>query len=490
MDNFERGPEKNEPNFERRDERLTRLGRMNFASQAVGRFSYDSTMNPFRKICLSLVFVWMVQGTVRAEDWPQWLGPKRDSVWRESGIVEKFPTNGPPVVWRTPVGGGYSGPVVADGRVFVTDRQLAPGASNPSDPFARGKVSGSERVLCLDEKDGHVVWKFEYECPYTVSYPAGPRVAPLVRDGKVFTLGAEGNLYCLEAKSGKVVWSHDFKKEFGIKTPMWGFAGHPLLEGNRLICLVGGAGTTAVAFDKDTGKELWRTLSAEEPGYSSPMVCEAGGRRQVILWDPESANSLNPESGEVYWSIPFKTRMGMTIATPRREEQWLFFTAFYGGSLMLRLDADKPAATNLWRTTKGSEKDTTHLNAVMCTPFLMDGYIYGACSYGQLRCLKADTGERVWETFQATTGGEAVRWANVFIVKNGDRFFLFNEKGDLIIAKLSPKGYEEVSRAHLLEPTGSAAGRPVVWSHPAFANGHFYGRNDKEIIGVDLRTAK
>ena len=180
----------------------------------------------------------------------------------------------------------------------------------------------------------------------------------------------------------------------------------------------------------------------------------------------------------------------MTIATPRKLGDLLFFTAFYSGSLMLRLDPAKPAAATVWRTLKVNEKDTTHLNAVMCTPFLEDGYIYGVCSYGQLRCLKTDTGERVWETFQATTAGEPVRWANAFIVKNGDRFFLFNEKGDLIIAKLSPRGYEEISRAHLLEPTGNAAGRPVFWSHPAFANRHVYARNDKEIICADLAQTR
>ncbi len=421
-----------------------------------------------------------------ADDWPQWLGPNRDSVWRESGIVEKFPTNGPPVRWRVSIGGGYAGPVVAKGRVYVADRQLAEGATNPSDPFARGQIRGFERVLCLSEGDGQVLWKHEYECAYTVSYPAGPRVAPLVSGGKVYTLGAEGNLFCLDAATGKVLWSHDFKKDFGIKAPMWGFAGHPLLDGNRLICLAGGAGSTAVAFDKDTGKEIWRALSAEEPGYSSPVIYEAGGKRQLILWHPEAANSLDPETGEVYWSVPFKSRTGMTIATPRKLGDSLFFTAFYSGSLMLRLDSAKPAATTVWRTLKVNEKDTTHLNAVMCTPFLEDGFIYGVCSYGQLRCLKLETGERVWETFQATTAGEPVRWANAFIVKNGNRFFLFNEKGDLIIAKLSPRGYDEISRAHLLEPTGNAAGRAVVWSHPAFANRHVYARNDKEIICVDL----
>ena len=256
-----------------------------------------------------------------------------------------------------------------------------------------------ERVLCLSEMSGEVLWKYEYECSYTISYPAGPRVMPQVSEGKVYSLGAEGNLCCLDAAGGKLLWSHDFKKDYGIKAPVWGFAGHPLLGGNRLICLVGGAGSVAVAFDKDTGKEIWRALSAAEPGYCSPVIYQAGGKRQLILWHPEAANSLDPETGEVYWSVPFKSGSGMTLATPRKLGDLLFFTCFYSGSLMLRLDSAKPAATTVWRTTKVSEKDTTHLNAVMCTPFLEDGYIYGVCSYGQLRCLKEETGERVWETF-------------------------------------------------------------------------------------------
>jgi outer membrane protein assembly factor BamB len=271
----------------------------------------------------------------------------------------------------------------------------------------------------------------------------------------------------------------------GIKAPEWGFAGHPPLDGSRLICLVVGAGSTMVAFDKDTGKELCQALSATAPGYSSPIICQAGGKRQLIFWHPEAANSLDPETGEVYWSVPFTSRTGVTLATPRRLGDLLFFTTFYNGSLMLRLDSDQPAATPAWRTLKASEKDTTHLNAVMCTPFLEDGYIYGVCSYGQLRCLKMETGERVWETFHATTSGKPVRWANAFIVKNGDRSFLLNENSDLIIPKLSPRGYEEISRAHVVDPANKDCGRPVVWSHPAFANRCYYVRNDEETVCVD-----
>src|SRR5581483_2348068 len=430
-------------------------------------------------ILLALIFA---NATARGTDWPQWLGANCDSVWTETGIVEEFPAGGPPIRWRTKINSGYAGPVVAKGRVYVMDRIMAKDSSNPSDPFQRGSITGGERVLCLNEMDGKILWQHQYDCVYTVSYPAGPRVAPLVSDGKVFTLGAEGNLFCLDAESGKPLWSHEFKKDFGIKTPMWGFAGHPLLAGNKLICLAAGPGSTLVAFERNTGKELWRAISTEEPGYSSPILCKAGGKEQLILWQPEGVNSVDPESGREYWSVPFKSRSGLTVSTPRKMGEWLFFTSFYNGSLMLRLDNTTPAATVTWQSGKVNEKDTTHLNSILCTPFLESGYIYGVCSYGQLRCLNAQTGERVWETFQATTAGEPVRWANAFIVKNGTRFFLFNEGGDLIIANLSPKGYQEISRAHLLAPANKAPGRPLVSSHPAFANRCVYARNDNEIV--------
>ncbi len=417
-----------------------------------------------------------------AEDWPQWLGPRRDSVWRESGIIAKFPTGGPPVRWRTPISPGYSGPSVAKGCVYVVDRPNAAEAGNGPEGSPR-KV---ERVLCLNEADGRVLWHYEYDCPYSISYGAGPRTTPLVSDGKVFTFGAEGNLVCLDAEQGRQIWSRDFKKEFGVKAPTWGFAGHPLLDGNRLICIARGEQSTVVAFDRDTGKELWRALTASEPGYSSPVIFESGGERQLIIFEPEAVNSLDAVTGQTYWSVPFSARMGLSVATPRKLGDLLFVTSFYNGAMMLRLNSTDASATPLWRTEKAGEQDTTHLNAIICTPFLENGYIYGVCSYGQLRCLKADTGERVWETFQATTGGSPVRWANAFLVKNGDRFFIANEHGDLIIARLSPAGYEEISRAHLLEPTNKDCGRPVVWSHPAFANRCCYARNDKEIICVNL----
>ena len=429
----------------------------------------------------------MAQDPAGKQDWPQWLGPQRDGIWRETAILETFPAGGPPIRWRTPIGAGYAGPAVANGKVYVTDRILDKGSKNPANPFERGAIPGSERVLCLNESDGKEVWKYEYTCPYKVSYPAGPRTTPLISAGKVYTLGTEGNLLCLDAEKGSIVWSHELKKDYNVETPLWGFSASPLLDGQKLISLVGGPESAVVAFDKDSGKEIWKALKAPQigVGYCPPMIYEAGGVRQLIIWLPESLNSLDPETGKVYWSQPFVVKMGLTAPTPRKMGDLLLVTSFYNGSMMMKLDPAKPEATLKWRGKGLNENKTDTLHSIICTPFLEDGYIYGVCSYGQLRCLKAETGERVWETYEAT-GGKNERWANAFIIKNGDRFFLPNEKGDLIIAKLSPAGYKEISRAHLLEPDNTSPNRPVNWSHPAFANRCIYARNDSEIVCASL----
>ena len=217
-----------------------------------------------------------------ADDWPQWLGPRRDSVWRETEIVDQFPEGGPKVLWRAPVSGGFSGPAVADGRVYVAD--YLTDANVKKEVYERTNFQGKERLLCLDAKTGKELWKHEYDCRYTVSYPIGPRCTPTVADGKVYFLGTEGNLTCLDAAKGTVAWAKDFKTDYGARTSIWGHAGHPLVDGKLLYCTVGGEGSCVVAFDKDTGKEVWKALNAEEPGYSAPTLIEAGGVKQLVVW--------------------------------------------------------------------------------------------------------------------------------------------------------------------------------------------------------------
>jgi outer membrane protein assembly factor BamB len=451
---------------------------------------------------LGLTALTLLVTTARADDWPQWLGPKRDGVWRETGIIDTFPKDGPKKLWSVPVGTGYSGPAVAGGKVFVMDRVLAPGVKSPENAFGKPKLKGTERVLCLDEKTGRELWKHEYPAEYAISYSSGPRCTPIVDGDRVYTLGAMGHLFCLNAADGKPVWSKDFIKDYESFLPTWGFAAHPLVDGEKLICLVGGSDNRlVVAFDKKTGAELWAAEHCPgDFGYSPPMIYEFGGKRQLVIWHSRAVLGLEPETGKRIWNADFEIKAGLTAPTARKVgEDRLFVTSFYNGSMLLRVKAD--GAEVVWKSKAKGEgiHQTADLSSIMPTPVIDGDYVYGVCSYGQLRCIEVDTGKRIWESMKATRGkltpprvaerdepdgGE--RWSNAFIIPHVDRYFLFNEQGDLIIAKLSPKGYEEMSRAHLIDPTNKDPRRLVVWTHPAFANKCVFVRNDKELACFDL----
>lgn len=428
------------------------------------------------------IFVGYSRSIALADDWPQWLGPNRDGVWHETGMIDKFPEKGATIKWRAPVGLGYSGPAVAKGRVFLTDYQREAG-NTANDPGTRRSLNGKERVLCFDIETGKQEWEQAYSCQYNISYPSGPRATPTVDNDKVYSLGAEGNLVCLNANDGSVVWSKDLKKEYHIDAPLWGFCGMPLVDGPRLICLVGGPGSVVVAFDKETGRELWKALTATEPGYCPPSIIEAGGVKQLMIWHAQSINSLNPETGEVYWTVPLKPEYGMAIAIPQKHGDFLYASAIGNISALLKLDQQKPAAQVVWRGNQN-----TAMFSANSTPIIDEaGVLYGAdCRNGQLRAMNLETGARLWETFAATTGTRRGQHGTAFVVRNGDRYVIFSETGDLIFARLSAKSYEEISRAHVIDPTGECFGREVVWSYPAFANRCVFCRNDKELVCVSL----
>ena len=433
---------------------------------------------------LSIFFLCnMLAAVVVADDWPQWMGPARDDVWKENGLLEKFPESGPKILWRTRLAGGYSGPAVAGGKVYVTDYVRTNGDAK-NEPQTKANLTGRERVLCLAASDGKELWKYEYDCPYNISYPSGPRTTPTVANGKVYTLGAEGNLLCLDAESGKPLWTKELKKEYRIEAPHWGFSGHPLVAGDKLYCQVGGAGSVAVCFDKDSGREIWRALtSTPDVGYSPPKMIEVGGKRQLLIWHPQSLNSLNPETGELYWSERFDPQYGMSCSTPQQSGEYLYISAIGKCAAVLKLDRNKPAAEFVW-----TANPTTGVFCSNSTPVIDGETIYGNdCEVGNLRAVNLQTGKRLWETFKPTTGGDRREsHGTAFITKNADRYFIFSETGELIIARLTPEKYEEISRARLLEPTNEAFGRPVVWNHPAYANKCVFVRNDKEIVCASL----
>jgi outer membrane protein assembly factor BamB len=416
-----------------------------------------------------------------ADDWPEWRGRGRTGEWSESGILTAFPDEGLQIRWRVPIGSGYAGPAVASGRVFVTDA-------------SRIKANRyTERILCLDELTGTVLWSHSWEADYTglqVLYAIGPRATPTVNRDLVHVVGAVGHLWTLDAATGRVIWQKDYVREYQTTLPVWGIAAAPVVDGPRLIALVGGEpDAKVVAFDAATGREVWRALSSDwEPGYNQPIITEVDGLRQLIIWDPRAVQALDPATGRVYWEEPFDVTMGMNVATPVVAGDLLLVTAFYNGARLYRMGTDRRPAELLWKANGRSEIDTDTIHSTIGTPIFDGTHVYGLDSYGQMRCLDARTGERLWETLAVT--GEKARHATAFFVRHGDRVFINNDKGELIIATLSPKGFTEIDRTTLIVPTSKTANRrsagAVNWSHPAYANRHIVARNDQEILRASL----
>ena len=439
--------------------------------------------------CLVSTAAVHTQGLEPQQDWPQWRGPGRLGIWTATGILDTFPDDGLTTAWRTPIRSGYSGPAVANGRVFVTDAHFP-------DPKQTRAV---ERALVLDEGTGEVLWIHEWETNYAglqLVYAIGPRATPTVDGDRVYVLGAMGNLFALDVRDGRVLWRKDYVLDFNTTVPSWGMSGAPLVDGKRLIALVGGEPDAKfMAFDKITGEEIWRALSSDwEPGYSAPVIVEAAGRPQLIAWHPRAVSSLDPASGAVYWEVPHIVDMGINPATAVRSGPHLFVTSQYGGALTLSLGDDaSPTATLLWKGA--GEADPAHgtdvntFNSVISTPVIDGGYVYGLDGEGLLRCLDVRTGERVWESWDLIK--ERARSATAFFVRHDDRYFINTDNGDLVIAELSPEGYREISRTRLIEPTHPyvarrAHGQVVNWSHPAYANRHIIARNDEEIVRLSL----
>jgi outer membrane protein assembly factor BamB len=418
-----------------------------------------------------LLFTWALAiASPRAADWPQWRGANQNGVWEETGIIKKFSDPELKRQWSVPIGGGYSGPTVAAGRVYVTDRVEDP---------------ERERVHCVDFKTGQKLWAHEYPVSYRpISYPAGPRAAVTVNDGRAYSLGAVGHLHCFDAKTGKILWQHDCFNEFQVKFENWGISASPVIDGDLVIVVIGGRNACLVAFNKRTGAVVWKALP-DRANYSTPTFIEQAGKRVMVVWTGDRIVGLAPQTGREYWAVPFKAaRMPLGIASPIFHRGLLYITGFYDGSLMLRVDQKKMAVEKVWRRKGKSERSTESLHSIISTPILLNDHIYGVDSYGEFRCLDLMTGDRVWEDRTATPQD---RWSTIHFVQNGGTTWMFNEQGELIIAELSSEGFKEISRAKLIDPTPKQLRRRlVVWAHPAFAQGHVFARNDQELICVNL----
>ncbi len=405
-----------------------------------------------------------------SQDWPDWRGENRDGKWSGTGIVEKFNSKAITPKWSVPIGSGYSGPTVCNGKVYLTDLI--------KNPFQ------TEGILCFDEQTGEKIWEYRYPCEYSgIGYQAGPRASVVIKNGKTFSLGTMGNLVCLDAKNGTLLWQKDLNIEYEIKMPVWGISATPLITGNKIILQISGSkNACVVALDLDSGKEIWRNLE-DMASYSAPILIEKKGNKVAVVWTENSLTGLNSDTGDIYWRIPWDVESGMGIATPVLHNDHIFVSCFFSGSLLVKLTNNYTSAEKVWQRCGESESNTDALHCVINTPVILDNFIYGVDSYGELRCLEFATGDRVWEDLTAVKKN---RWANIHFIQNGSKTWMFNEQGELIISELSPKGFNEISRAKIIEPTKEQLPRGVTWSHPAFANKHIIVRNDNKMVCIDL----
>ena len=401
----------------------------------------------------------------RADDWPQWRGVERDGVWRESGIEETLPRDGLKVLWRAEAGSGWSSPVVAGGRVFLVDAELV-------------KPTAHERVRALDATSGHLLWTYRYDVDYpdwayAEDQAGGPTATPAVADGKIYVLGINGAVNCLAAATGEVLWKKDLASDYDVKS--FTARASPLIDGDRLILFVGGkSGACVLALNRHTGAEVWKALD-EPVTNSSPIIVTAAGRRQLIVWTAASISALDPANGTTLWRHPVTTTAFDANDTP----VWLGDRLLASG-LMLKLDADKPGASVLWPQSGGASK---RILSNTSTPLLVGDAVYSATNKGDLVCLDALTGKELWRTDKVT---DRKSGPSIHLTPNDDGVFLYTNLGELIRARLTPSGYDEISRVKVIEPAYPFGGRKITWSPPAYANRCIFVRNEREILCASL----
>lgn len=424
---------------------------------------------PMRSV-VWLVAILLGGGLALAEDWPRWRGPRGDGTWNTPPLPDRWPASGLRTVWQQPVGGGYAGVTASRGRVYTMDRQPPP--KSTASGISSGSSSdsalpdGLERVLCFDAPTGKLLWSHHYPVRYghLGGYANGPRCSPSIApDGKVYTLGAVGHLYCFDGQSGKVLWSHNTVERFGAVVPEWGFAGSPLVDGDQLIVHLGAKNNGCIiSFDRHSGRERWRSLD-DPAGYCTPAIFHAPFGRILVMWTPKHICGLDPDSGRVFWKVPYEVTYGVSIASPIYQENIIFVTGYWEGARAIRLGRRPEDHEVIWT-------DNRYLRGLMAQPLYRDGYVYMIDKNYGLTCFELASGKKIWDDDNQLTPRGRNPHASIVWLNNDGRALALNAVGELVLLRLHPKGYEELSRTKVLP------GR--VWGHPAFSGRYMYAKTD------------
>jgi outer membrane protein assembly factor BamB len=406
----------------------------------------------------SAILVFLLAAVARAEDWPQWLGPRRDSSSTETVKPWKGPLK---VAWRQPVGEGDSGSLVAGGKVYLHTKK---------------KGADEEVIETFAVADGKPGW--------TASYPRGkgayffgngPRATPAVVGDHLYTFGITGLLTCFDLKAHKQLWQVDTHKELGAPKLFFGASCSPLVEGDAVLLNVGGKGTSIVAFDKDKGAVLWKKLD-DPASYASPIAFGPAGQRQAVFLTGLGVVSLSPKDGTVFWQFPYKDKANESSITPVKANDVLVACAITKGSVGLKLEGQGPdsKASKLWQNPK--------LTCYFSTPVLVGENLYLVTStppkkplqvFGEavLRCVEVNSGKELWQ-------GPKVGTFHASLLRTADnKLLMLEEEGDLVLLEPNTKGYKELCRSKICNKT---------WSHPAVSDGCLFVRDGKELVCVEL----
>lgn len=392
------------------------------------------------------LIVCLMAGGMAAQDWPQFLGPGRNLVYTGQG---RTPAG---LAWKKPVGAGFSPPVVAQGKLIVFHRQ-----------------GGKEVVEAWDASSGAKAWAYSYATSYRddFGFDEGPRAAPLVDSGRVYTYGAEGQLHAINLADGKKVWSEDTMNKFNVRKGYFGVASSPVIDGDLLMVNVGGRGAGVVAFDKNTGKVVW-SLTDDEASYSSPVVATVGGLKRALFLTRAGLLDIDTGAGKVRYQMPWRSRSMASVnaATPVVAGDIVFLSASYGTGAVA-LEAKGANYRKLW-----SNDDS--LSNHYSTSVYAGGYLYGfhgRQEEGQeLHCIDVRTGKVQWSAGGMRAGTVALA---------GETLLVLLEGGELIVAKADPKKFQALSKHSLLGGT--------VRAYPAYAGGRIYLRNEDTLACYRLQ---
>lgn len=378
-----------------------------------------------------------------ADEWPNFLGPNYDNISREGGLKTDW-SSPLKLVWERNVGDSFSSFAIAGGRAYTC-----------------GTKDGKQVLLALNANDGAIVWEFPIENAYFEAQGgSGTRATPTVRDGKVYILGATGRLACVATADGKLIWEHKFSDH-----PQWGYSGSVLVDGQLAIVSIGGKQGALIAFDKDTGKQVWKS-GTQPVGYSTPYPFSFEGKRYICGFLGESAVIAQADDGKQVWELGWKTDWNVNAATPIFHDGYLFLSSGYDhGATLVKLakQGDKITHTKVWES-----------KVLLCkfqSAVLLDGHLYCSDDKG-LKCVEFLTGNLKWEKKRVEHG--------TMVIAEG-HFFLLTEKGELIIAPATPEKYEPKTTAQIL------SGR--CWTLPVLCNGRIFARDLDRLVCFSLKAA-